>query len=53
MTARELISNLQSLGEKNLDREVVMFDGPAWFTPSRIKVLDESFKNHKGEILID
>ena len=53
MTARELINRLQALGEENLDSNIVMFDGPAWYTPSRIDVLDESFKNHKGEILID
>ena len=53
MTARELINNIQSLGEKNLDREVVMFDGPAWYTPFKIEILSKTWGNLKGRILID
>jgi hypothetical protein len=53
MTARELINNIQSLGEKNLDREVVMFDGPAYYTPSKVEILDSTWKSFEGYILID
>lgn len=55
MTARELITQLQSLGESNIDREVVMVDGPAFFTPYRVKILEEDSwsKYTKGKILID
>lgn len=54
MTARELIQMLQSLGEENLDRKIVMFDNSAVFTPSAIKVLDEKWSDKLvGKILID
>ena len=45
---------LQSLGEENLDKEIVMFDSPAVFTPSAVKVLDEKWSDKLvGKILID
>lgn len=55
MTARELITQLQTLGENNLDREVIMVDGPAFYTPYRVKIIDENSwgKYSKGKILID
>ena len=37
MTAHELIKALQDLGEENLDKEVCMFDGSAWYTPYKDK----------------
>lgn len=57
MTARELIKRLQDLGEKNLDKEVYMFDCATYYTPYRVKIIDEniSFKNKRllGNIMID
>ena len=53
MTARELIKALQDLGE--LDKEIVIFDGPSYFTPNRIKILSGKCydKDLQGTILID
>lgn len=56
MTARQLITALQSLGEENLDREICIFDGqwPSWYTPYKVEVLDDDkWKILKGKILID
>lgn len=54
MTGRELIKVLQDLGEDNLDREIVMFDGPSYCTPYKVEVLkDKSWGRQKGKILID
>lgn len=54
MTARELIKTLQDLGDENLDREIVMFDGPSYYTPYKVTVLkDKSWGHQYGKILID
>ena len=54
MTARQLIKSLQDLGEENLDREVIMTDGPGVFTPYKVELLnDEIWKWSNGKILID
>jgi len=53
MTGRELIKALQDLGEKNLDREIVMFDGPSSYTPYKVEILEDNFPRLKGNILID
>jgi hypothetical protein len=54
MTARELIKALQDLGEENLDREIIMFDGPNYYTPYKVEILDEQWsKKLVGKILID
>lgn len=57
MTVRQLIDKLQKLGEKNLDKEVWMFDGPTYYTPYRVKIIDESMglknKTLLGGIMID
>ena len=57
MTVRQLIKQLQDLGDKNLDKEVWMFDGPTYFTPYKVKVIDESMglknKNLLGGVMID
>ena len=53
MTAKELIKALQDLGEENLDRDIVMFDGPSYFTPYKVEILDEQFNTLQGKILID
>ena len=54
MTARDLIKALQDLGKDNLDREIVMFDGPSYYTPYKVEVLkDKSWGRQYGKILID
>lgn len=54
MTARDLIKALQDLGDENLDREIVMFDGPSYCTPYKVTVLkDKSWSRQYGKILID
>ena len=54
MTARELIKALQDLGEDNLDREIVMFDSFARYTPYRVEILyGNNWGNAKGKIIID
>ncbi len=53
MTARELIKALQNLGEENLDKDIVMFDGPSYYTPYKVKILDGQFSHLQGKILID
>lgn len=53
MTARELIKILQDLGEENLDKEIIMFDGPSYYTPYKVDVLSNKFGRLQGRILID
>jgi len=53
MTARELIKALQDLGNENLDREIIMFDGPSHYTPYKVEILDRQFSHLQGKILID
>ena len=53
MTARGLIKTLQDLGEENLDKEIIMFDGPSYYTPYKVEILDGQFSHLQGKILID
>ena len=53
MTVRELIEELNELGEDNLDREVIMFDSAASYTPYKVMVLDSTWKSLEGSVLID
>ena len=54
MTGRELIKALQDLGDENLDREIVMFDGPSYYTPYKVEVLnDRKWGRQYGCIMID
>lgn len=53
MTARELIQTLQNLGEENLDRDIVIFDGPSYATPYKVEILEGQFSHLQGKILID
>lgn len=54
MTARKLIKTLQDLGDENLDREIIMFDGPSYYTPYKVEVLKgKSWGRQYGKILID
>lgn len=55
MTVRKLIETLQNLGEENLDREIIMFDGPSYYTPYKIEILEgkEWGNNLRGKVMID
>ncbi len=53
MTGRQLIQSLQDLGEENLDKEVIMMDGPSSYTPYKVEILGENWGRLKGNILID
>ena len=54
MTARELIKALQDLGEENLDKQVIMFDGPSYYTPYKVEITsDPKWGNLKDKIMID
>lgn len=54
MTARELIKALQDLGEENLDKQVIMFDGPTYYTPYKVEVMtDKNWDKLKDKIMID
>lgn len=56
MTARELIAKLQALGEENLDKDILMFDGPSYYTPCKVKLITEKdgwSKKLNGTVLID
>lgn len=54
MTAREMIKALQELGEDNLDRELIMFDSAAHYTPYKVEILGSEWsKAIQGKILID
>ena len=55
MTAKELIKKLQDLGEENLDKEVIIFDGPSYYTPHKVEVLSDKDWGHRlqDRILID
>ena len=55
MTARELIKALQDLGEEDLDRDIIMFDGPSFYTPYKVKILEDKAWGNRliGKIMID
>lgn len=50
MTVRELIEHLQQMPQ---DKVVVMFDGPASFTPSKVYVCDWYSEDLNGTVIID
>lgn len=54
MTGRELIEQLQRFPEADLEREIIIFDGPSYGTPSKFMVLDEKWgKRLSGKLMID
>ncbi len=53
MTAKELIEALQDLGEENLDRKVITFDGPNYSLLNKVELLDDSWGRLKGRIALD
>lgn len=53
MTVQELIQELQKMPQ---DADVIMFDGPAYFTPYKVKVMTEEDgwgKKFLGKVMID
>lgn len=50
MTVAELIAELQKIPQ---DKEVIMFDGPSYYTPHKVEVADWGGKNIKGKVIID
>ena len=50
MTVNELIAALQQMPQ---DSEVVMFDGPSYFTPCKVYVAGWGGKEIKGNVVID
>lgn len=53
MTVRELIHQAEALGDEHFDKEVIMFDGPSYFTPTKMVVLGESWPRFKDKVLLD
>ena len=54
MTAKELIKELQKLSESDQNREVIIFDGPAYSTISRIEIWGNKWSERlKGKICLD
>ena len=54
MTAKELIKELQKLSESDQNREVIIFDGPAYSTISRIEILGNKWSERlKGKSCLD
>lgn len=50
MTVNELIEELEKMPK---DKTIIMFDGPAYFTPSKIYVAEGFGKNIDGNVIID
>lgn len=54
MTGKELIKELQKLPESELNKDVIIFDGPAYATISRVEILNNKWSERlRGKILID
>lgn len=49
MTVSELIKELEQMPQ---DKEVIMFDGPAYYTPSRVFIWEEKGRLN-GKVVID
>ena len=50
MKVKELIQELQKMPQ---DADVVMFDGPAYFTPSHIFVAENFSDRINGSVIVD
>jgi hypothetical protein len=50
MTVKELIKALEKMPQ---DKTVIMFDGPASYTPYKVYVADWGGKGIKGNVIID
>ena len=54
MTGKELLEILQKLPEEDLNRDIIMFDGPSYYTPCKVEVTDgEWSKRLQGKLMID
>lgn len=55
MTVLELINALKDLGEENYNKEIVMFDGPSYYTPWKVEPMEvkDWGKKFKNKILLD
>lgn len=54
MTAKELIKELQKFSESDQNREIIIFDGPAYSTISRVEILGDKWSSRlKGKICLD
>ena len=53
MTVAELITELEKMPQ---DEQVIMFDGPSYYTPSKVYICDWGEKKSKrlnGKVIID
>ena len=50
MTVAELIKELEKMPQ---DKEVIMFDGPSYYTPSKVYIWDCENSKFKGNVVID
>lgn len=50
MKVKELIEELQKMPQ---DKDVVIFDGPSYCTPSRVYVADWGGKHIYGRVIVD
>lgn len=50
MKVKELIAELEKMPQ---DKEVVMFDGPSYYTPSKVCICEWDDKKLNGKVIID
>lgn len=50
MTVAELIKELEKMPQ---DREVLMYDGIIYYSPSNVSVCEWKAKRHYGKVIID
>ena len=54
MTGKELLEALQKFSEEDLNRDIIMFDGPSYFTPTRVIITNDTWsKKLRGKLMID
>lgn len=52
--SKRINKELQKFSESDQNREVIIFDGPAYSTISRIEILDDKWSSRlKGKICLD
>lgn len=50
MTVADLIKELEKMPQ---DKEVIMFDGPSYYTPSEVSICKWDDKKLNGKVIID
>lgn len=50
MTVAELIKELEKMPQ---NKEVIMFDGPSYYTPSKVYICKWDDKKFNGKVIID